>query len=857
MAEPEKQIYEDDEPKSARERANAHWGMSEPEEAVEPETKPGWYHHEHPEGGGESTERKRGHLKSVDSPEELKDQESGGGLYNPEGGDSKETGAAKPKSKRTGITGRISGMKRRNKIAGGGILGAAIGAGIAAFIILTPLLRLESYLAKINQRVFAYTANAVEKRVQNLAERYIAGRVLVLEQCTAVRSNDCKVNYANAGIAKNLFLAWQDARIEQKLFDGMGFKIESTNNPDRKAGVHRFTLRDNKTGKSIVLSNVKDWDNFKDGQFKGGRREFGRVFNNIIKDNTKWYQILQRVSYRRYATRKHGAKFWCFSACKTVDKAELKLLDAKTRFKYRLVERVVYPFSGKYGLIMDCIISGGSKCNTENFKSKKIDRNKLSQKEVEKIIAYFDKNPTAKLKDYFFQKFLVKVIETLPGKLSAQETLDSIPIAGQIYLAVTIVDMLDRMDSKLKDNTLGKFAASINADQYLEFYTAMRSNSDELKSHVLGIDEAGAVMDSFKGAEDSLVYKQNYDPGSVESARGLPDNKCQDGKPIPKGQVVCKEKRVARTFVVTDWRNNDVVDGLATTLNTYGACIGGKIVFGKCPQGEPRKYIRPILGGINKIADSIFGTFAKIAFKTVAFIPGVDGIMSFVQDKFGEIIQFFFGYIFPLPISADDTPKAARDRYDGLEAGGELAAYGFGSGSVSSNDYGIGGQQLSPQQAVAVWQDYNDQQNFDYKRRGLFARLTDLGQPDSLASRAVQSAPSSPSQFAIGFSTVITSIFNGKMFASLAHSLFIHKANADVLPIDAFGIPKSGYSVNDPAINMDPALLTKDFCDSAKQERDASKTVDFETGLDLYSKTDPCQLTQIAAETASAEFTND
>ncbi|MBI4034311.1 hypothetical protein HY380_00255, partial [Candidatus Saccharibacteria bacterium] len=108
------------------------------------------------------------------------------------------------------LRGRFS---RRQKIVGA--VGGGIIASIIAFMVFfLPALRLESYLSSIDNRVFAGVSNAIEKRLERLTGYYL---ISTLERCGNRVTVGCRGNYATAGIAKSLFNAWRDFRLEEKL----------------------------------------------------------------------------------------------------------------------------------------------------------------------------------------------------------------------------------------------------------------------------------------------------------------------------------------------------------------------------------------------------------------------------------------------------------------------------------------------------------------------------------------------------------------------------------------------------------------------------------------------------------------
>ena len=86
---------------------------------------------------------------------------------------------------------------------------------------------------------------------------------------------------------------------------------------------------------------------------------------------------------------------------------------------------------------------------------------------------------------------------------------------------------------------------------------------------------------------------------------------------------------------------------------------------------------------------------------------------------------------------------------------------------------------------------------------------------------------------------------------------FGHKAYAGgtLLAESPFGIPRSGYVLDDPAFTRDPAELTEDFCEATKQKWQESMKEDELTGIDEYYVTNPCLLEQVVIEAGASALT--
>lgn len=753
-------------------------------------------------------------------------------------------------------------LTRRQKILGigGGMAGGGI---IAILIFLMPVLRLESYMSTINQRVFAASSYAVSQRIEHLFDRYLINRVLQMQRCGNRVTADCRADYTKMGEAGALFNAWRDAKIESKLFDRYGFEVQSYKNP--VSGEERFKIIDKKGtfGKPGSELTVKNGE-LSLGKVEGGPRIFGQEWNKFLREQTKWYQILQRKSIRKYLVRKHGVKFWCFWACKTKDSIDNSRLSAKTKLKYKLIERIIYPFSAKYGLIMECITSGNpDRCSPDNLDKKGLDRSTLSDQDLEDL-KKFEKNPNYKLSQYLFEKLLLKLGV---DQATAKGVVSAIPFAGWIYFGLSALDGAEQTKKFIESGALSKIAAEVTSSQYVEYYTAMRTANDELKDGALKSDEVGAMMDDFGGkmpAEQSLVYQAYSGGGSNKSVASLfgigkvfaatatdgssqDQYVCMNGKPIPQGELVCPEKTLNnRTFGIEKFFKDSNIGDL---LKPYESCYLGRPVFGKCIGFRPSTEVHLGLGGVNWLINNTLGALLSAAFSTMKAIPGLNYLMSQVEKVGTWFLNYIFNQAFPLPVHPDSV---GREKYDGLEAGGEVVASEFNKGGYTDDgqSYGLGGKLLTKQQQSDVNAAYLDQENYDYAHSSIFAKLTNLDYPGSVANRFIAAMPASFTQLMQGVGSMFMHPFSGLTLPGAP----VFAANPT--DINAFGVPRFGYAINDPAFNADPSIYTPEYCQQAEKKWQDSAIQNPVTGITEYSTTNPCLLEEVSVEAASSVFTN-
>lgn len=784
----------------------------------------------------------------------------------------------------------------RGKKITASIAGFSIGTLIATSVIFTPILKMESILSRINERAFAIASSAIQHRLERLTKKYMIGRITGLDKCKSVASVDCRMNYSNMGVAKNLMATWQDNRIEEKLFDKMGFSLET----DKKAtGGYKYKITD-RMGKSIDFNTIDDFEDFTRGHFKGGSREFGREINKVLKNNTKWYQVMQRKSIRKYLERKHDVKFWCFWGCTKKDEIDLKITSAKQRMKLKFVEKFVTPMSSKYGAIFTCLIEGDTVCpdinekldvdlNDEKLAGNDLDEvegmvdesGKLVKEAGEEVVGEVAEDAAKKTESKLSQYAVEKIVDfVFKKKISGKAVAAAVPVAGQVYAALVTIDMVDRIDTSFQEGGLTKFAAALKIPQYISYYASVRTQNDEMKAGKIKLDEIGATADEFNGAQQSKVWQayNKYKPtvsllGSTAYAQDNEpsgDNSylCDDNKPIPEGQLVCNEKKLDQTYAIQDLRNNQYADAIVNS--SLGIYRGSALPPSGTPnpwykEGDPirgrgpRDAIRPILSGIDLVQSTVVGIAFDTALKVAEITnPGLKEAKAFFEEKASELLNWVFTKVFSLPVGIDSP---GREKYDALEAGADIAASEFARGGETEDgeEYGLGAPAISDEDATAVIQDYYEQLRYDSQTGSLYTRLADVTNPYSFASTAVLSLPSNYSEFATNSVSNIASIPSG-IFKNLS-SLIFRPANAATLQDkqlseNAFGVSRAGFKLDDPIFDADPSIYTDEYCNELKDKR-GEPTRNAVTGMEEYSVANPCLLEKMVSDAASSYFIDD
>ncbi len=769
-------------------------------------------------------------------------------------------------------SGTGSGIFTRKRVLYGGGAGIAVGGAIGLFMFFLPGLRLEGYLSRINDRAFGYAESAVERRMGVLLERYITTRVFAsLDACGTHVTKNCSAAYTDAGMATSLFNKWRDAGLEETLLEKYG--IEITHNENAGPDDYRYFIQKKSSGSlfsrpsdsqiKLKAGDIEDVGWLANGGTDGdtGSRQLGRELNLRFKQESRWHDVLERRGLRRMLKAKYDVKFWCFAACDTRDSIERKYTNATTRLKYWATERYVYPNSEKMGLYFDCIIKGstGGNCSVESVRNRGFER--LDDRAAQEIIDEFADGRTGK-------KLTQIIVKTVAAKYlpeaAATSVTSSVPIAGQIYAALVVVDLLDRIDASIDSRIVSKYAADLSSKVYADHYISMRTMNDELKAGKLSTDDVGAINNLFAGAEESLVFQANNSTpttaflggGTAYAQSSDGGNDCADGNPIPTGELVCDEQKIDREFFFERWRDNfgDILDA----VNTYDSCMGpiGPMpeVLGRCPGIRLSTVVRPLINGINSLTSAVTET----ALNAVESTPGVGSILtsiqSFVGNKLERLVKPIFERIFPFPVTPDSS---GAKQYDGLEAGAEVIAFEWAKGGYDDETgeaHGLGAERLTPEESGAIRQQHADQAQYEHDNSSLFEQFADAGNPRSLLNTLAVSVPSSPKTFAKGIATSMPTFF-GRLFGTLTSPSV--GAQSSGLAESPFGVPTYGYTADDPIFSMDPAELTEERCEEYRQTWEDSMTESESTGFSEYSTTNPCLLEQSVVESGGSLFTNE
>jgi hypothetical protein len=863
--------------------------MAEPAPIYEPEdeqpvTRPDLHTIE---GGGETSEPRRGHLsvagkEKTKSPEELEDDEKGGGFYKPDQAESEEQGKLgaaerqiggglkKEENKLIKLANYFTGLSTNKKLLMGG--GGALGiVSIFIFIFLTLLpLKINHIVNNLQSRFFASSEQAVSRRTDYLFSAYIKRHVLPsFNNCPGVGSSrtitkDCIAPIEGETPAAKLFRGWREARLENKLAENYGIEFE------RKAG-GGFVLR------SRGIPDVDIDPSFtSDGRELGdlGRNEFRQRYkaalNNALEGETKWKRVMYRIKVGRLLERKYGIRR-CLFACKVTDNFNDWGDNKKNAFQKKMVKRVVIPHTDHAGVALLCILSSG--CGDPTPDGEDNGRRTKLEKDITVLLERTGKEAVTDSvkqiadavetieKDGGFTRYLIKrVVAKAMGDQAADYATGAIPVVGWLDRIASLTSALGNVGPNVK-----RVVFFVNSAAMVNFYSLYRSHADELKNGNIDAALLGSAISSLgdneqylgdgdqsirdradQPAELSPLYSEVmgtsagqqtslfniFSPTAYAQANETAGSKkqytCDNGQPIASDKTICKEESLAANNILTSI--SDLFDS------------------------GPLQILKQMADKYVDLRNSIIGPILNVIGRLISLVPGADSVIASFSSVIESFLKNVVNYIIPSPIS---------DKNSGARAFNMMA----GGANVAGNEYaqyGTGAALISDQQAAQIRYEQENKARSEFANRPLFARMFDSENPYSLVSRVAISLPSETSNLSqSSFASLVSNPLN-KLASALGTMFSGSRAAYAQFAEDPFGIPQFGWDINNSVFTENPDIYTPEYCAQINKDWQAGTGQftgtlgqDEDTGSDVHTAPNPCLLEEAAAGSAGGLYTDE
>jgi hypothetical protein len=316
---------------------------------------------------------------------------------------------------------------------------------------------------------------------------------------------------------------------------------------------------------------------------------------------------------------------------------------------------------------------------------------------------------------------------------------------------------------------------------------------------------------------------------------GASTYKCNNGKSVPRGKLVCPEEVLGA--------KNQTVSSIDNTLKKSGVL--------PLAQAYEHSPIAAVFNAVSSASSYIIGP-ALQAGETAAAKTD-PSLVNKAKAKSHTIFTDLVNQIVPSPFSQDES---GGRNFDMIAAGKD----------VTGSDYthtGLGGQQITPAVAASITQQQENQAQAEFQSQPLFARLFSTDTPYSLISKLAVDIPFGVStDLQDGFASLLNPL---SALSSSFGSLFWNKADAAATPqADPFGVTQYGYPPG--SIPSDPETYWQNNCTNnpaqayennanyAKDKWNDPTTIDPENGQPVSTTVNPCLLIESSVGSAGAVY---
>ena len=716
---------------------------------------------------------------------------------------------------------------------------------IVGFLSLIPL-KIEDIVRNLENHFYSVANNdassEVDKIFRNYFEKYV-GPAMMKGECSSsgghfIISRDCNFMIPSTGKnnpIRNLYRTYQQAKVENLLADkGIEIQYDTTSK--------QFYLKaPGLSGEGDVIGDSSS--GIVDSEFVAVDRGAVRAAaHSVEEDATLWQKVMLRYKIGRLLEEKYGIKrclVFCgvkdfFANIKSTIHTKIQgisntIAAQKDAAKIFLVDRVITPHSAALGTIFGCLLSTSSSCSGKNTGSEVCDNTSCDELdgETESVAADSLDEAEAKVTEGFASetadKIVTKItdiksaggltrylINELSTELAGKEINLDIPGYGELSAISTIASLVKTLVDAPK--TLRRLTYVADAAAAVNLYMEYRTFTDEIHTGHVNANEVGSFVTSLSSgdhcalsvagsscsssemggtasAEQTPLYSNIMDGNNNPSSS--PNYKCNNGNPVPSGQLVCPEEQLGQSSsALQDISSFFQSTGLATVANAVNAVFSTP--------------------GVHQVFNAS-SYFAKLVFDTVKVIPGFSSLTSsltnFIGKEFGKITNFLINHLVPTPFSTD---MSGGRTFDMMAAGAD----------VSGNDYAhtvLGGKMLTSQQVAVIQNNQTQEQKLQFAQLPLFERLFSTTSPYSLLSKIAIAMPFTLQGFINNiFVSYIQNPFNSLI--SSFGDIMSAKVNAQTTPQpDPFGIVQYGYTQADLNAIGDPATYWDQNCSNNSQ----------------------------------------
>ena len=751
---------------------------------------------------------------------------------------------------------KSSAEKKRSKLW---IVGALGGGGIISVIIslllLIPL-KIETMIHNLENRFFSLPTLSLNLATTHMFSRYIVSYVVpAYKNCGTTINRHCHVAVYNPGAnpVKNMYHAWAQDRLEQKLYTDYGISFELHPNGHTYMVINDVT----KGAGEYVGQDANGLEHF-----LATHSDIKAIVENSLDGETKASKLLFRYKIGRLLKIKYGQPR-CIFFCETRTTIHHTILGAKTAGKTIIVQRVIAPYNQSLGIALECILTNCDATKTqptdpstdpgqngfpENAETDTAIRTTLGDvaaqyagADLAQAQALYEEISSKGFQNYFVEKGVLAITGSTAISESA---VNAIPLIGWANLAFKTYGYASRVGPELK-----KLRYLVVVPAAIDLYLTYRTESDELHTgnvdpvalgsltQTLGPGNNGNPHDPELGgtasAEQAPMYaainndNTNYTTGSLLSsilpgtalaasptaptdANSTGPYLCNNNQPVPAGQPVCPEEvagggsaiaNSVHTFLTTNHFIGGIffpgseISAVANIWNKVSGWISGAI----------GGLIGDFLGAASTALDAECSLFSGASAGGIIPIGGINPVAPYCDGKallkkaIPAIFSAFVSAVIPSPVGTNMSGGRAY----------EVSAMGADAASNTYAQEGLGGKEVSPAVTSAMLNQAQTEERDQFQHEPFFARMFDTSSSFSLVSKLALATPTdlqatADSGFAGLISDPLRWLSNG--FASLFSSSSMVSAatlgsNPQCMPghgtpgADAFCVPQYAADV--------------------------------------------------------------
>jgi hypothetical protein len=802
------------------------------------------------EGGGETTDPKRGHLRDASEPEDIKEKEESPdepeSFYHPHG---------RHLTKNRSLRDRVAHLDRRKKIIyGGSIVAGILGTVIAFFIFFLTLgpLKIQLMVQSIQNRFYSTSENAMSKEQGRLINDYLRKRVFPgLRACKGTTIDpSCRVKSKNStNPVGKLYDVWSEGRLENKIALNTGMQFGYKN------GSYYMLIRDIPDEFNLDDFNDHKVDNFWDSSSLkkyDSRSEFRQAvkatLDSQLENQNRWKAVMYRYKVHSLLSRK-GILPRCIVACKARDDFSDWKKDKKNAAKYALAQTVLSERDQMLRMVLACLWDQtDTNCKTipepkpaETDPESGFCASSCSapdspfSAEMENTLKSIDipglddaaKIATAKemyqqlskkgFSRYVAEQMIQKTLDHFAKDKGGQATQelsekiasDYIPIIGYILALAQFTHDVDTIAQVVDD-----YGYLVNTTSMEQVFNMYRVYADETKTGNVDPAIVGSLTASLGAgnqdpdnpddppvggtaeAEQTPLYNYLLGDHTIKASKTYKCND-NDGKEVslPAGKLVCPEEVVTNQSKFVNFDQKLKSAPFWDQLSSLGGAVDE--LYGYVSQGLgilKSAICKLVPTGVCSALQGVLGKIASLALR-------YSGIGEVAQKLFNEYLMP------PNPVS---TNMSGGRTFDMIAGGGD----------VSGNDYahnGLGGVKLNDQQLTAILTEQQQTQRYNDSQKSIIARTFDTSSQNSLISKMALAMPASATSALSRLTNIFTNNPLGRLANSFSSMFTLNHAYAAVAVDDPFGVSQYGYPTDDPIFNQDPEEYWNQHCTSTKE----------------------------------------